>query len=57
MEKKAEEHLNMTKLQIIENPLVIMMVEEKLKMDEMKAKCMQEFTKKVDKIEKMIKHK
>ena len=35
-----------------ENPLVVMMLEEKMRVDDMKGKFMQEFSEKVRKIEK-----
>ena len=44
--------LNLAKMQMYENPLVVMMLEEKMRVDDMKGKFMQEFSEKVRKIEK-----
>ena len=56
IEQTAEQEMrkievNLTKIQTIENPLVIMLLQEKLRIDGIKADFMQKFSEKVLKIE------
>ena len=49
--------IELSKIEITENPLVIALLEERVKMEKIKADFMQEFSKKMKKIEKKMKRK
>jgi len=58
VDRKMEKiKLDLTRVQMCENPLVIMMLEEKMRVDQIKANFMQEFSEKMLKMEERVKEK